>query len=207
MQDAPRTHDVVIIGAGSAGYAAACTVRDLGCDAALVDTGPLGGLCILRGCMPSKALLASGDALADARDSKQLGISARGVDADMEFIAARKRLLVSEFADYRIEGIERFPLYRGSARFLSANRISVGDAVIEAPRFIVATGSKIAPVALDGLEETGYLDSDDVLELEHIPESIVVLGGGYTACELGQFLSRLGARTTMLIRGRHLLTQ
>ncbi|MBV8725828.1 MAG: dihydrolipoyl dehydrogenase [Candidatus Eremiobacteraeota bacterium] len=208
MQAAPRTHDVVIIGAGSAGYAAACTVRDLGCDAALVDTGPLGGLCILRGCMPSKALLASSDALADARESKQLGICARAVDADMEFIAARKRFLVSEFADYRIDGIERFPLYRGSASFLSPNRIAVGDsALVDAPKFIVATGSKIAPAALDGLDQAGYLDSDRVLELEHVPKSVIVLGGGYTACELGQFLARLGAGTTMLIRGRHLLTQ
>ena len=208
MHGSSRSHDVVIVGAGSAGYAAACTVRDLGCDAALIDPGPLGGLCILRGCMPSKALLASSDALADARESTRLGITAANVDADMPFIAARKRMLVSEFADYRIEGIEHFPLYHGAARFLSPTRISVGDSVrIEAPKFIIATGSTIAPAGVAGLEQTGYLDSDIVLELEEVPKSVVVLGGGYTACELGQFLARLGAKTTMLIRGRHLLTQ
>ncbi|HEY2475572.1 MAG TPA: FAD-dependent oxidoreductase [Candidatus Cybelea sp.] len=202
-----RRHDVVVVGAGSAGYAAARTVRDVGCDAALVDHGPLGGLCILRGCMPSKALLASSDALQDARDATAVGITIADVQIDMPFIAARKRLLVKEFADYRIEGIERFPLYTGPARFLSPNEIAVGeDTVLEAGKFVVATGSKISAPELPGLSEVGYLDSDAVLELEAIPKSVIVLGGGYTACELGQFLSRMGARTTMLIRSEHLLT-
>jgi pyruvate/2-oxoglutarate dehydrogenase complex dihydrolipoamide dehydrogenase (E3) component len=208
MEKAARRHELIVVGAGSAGYAAARTARDVGCDVALVDTGPLGGLCILRGCMPSKALLASSDALADARDAGALGIHVKGVSIDVPFIAARKRALVKEFADYRIEGIEQFPLYHGTARFLSPTQILVGEATqLEAPKFIVATGSVIPPGVLPGLTETGYLDSDAVLELEEIPKSVVVLGGGYTACELGQFLSRMGARTTMLIRSGHLLTQ
>jgi pyruvate/2-oxoglutarate dehydrogenase complex dihydrolipoamide dehydrogenase (E3) component len=206
MQQIAR-HDLIVIGAGSAGFAAARTARDVGCNVALVDTGPLGGLCILRGCMPSKALLASSDALADARDAKALGIHVEGITVDMPFIAARKRALVKEFADYRIEGIERFPIYRGAARFLSPTSIAVGEAtVLEAPKFVVATGSLIPASVLPGLAETGYIDSDALLEIESIPKSVVVLGGGYTACELGQFLARMGARTTMLIRSGHLLT-
>lgn len=187
MQQIAR-HDLIVIGAGSAGFAAARTARDVGCNVALVDTGPLGGLCILRGCMPSKALLASSDALADARDAKALGIHVQDITVDMPFIAARKRGLVKEFADYRIEGIERFPIYRGAARFLSPTSIAVGKAtVLEAPKFVVATGSLIPASVLPGLAETGYIDSDALLEIESIPKSVVVLGGGYTACELGQF--------------------
>jgi pyruvate/2-oxoglutarate dehydrogenase complex dihydrolipoamide dehydrogenase (E3) component len=202
-----RRHDFVVVGAGSGGYAAACTSRDVGCDVALVDPGPLGGLCILRGCMPSKALLASSDALRDARDATVLGISAAGVSSDMPFIAARKRALVKEFADYRVSGIRNFTLYSGAARFLSPTKLLVGEsATLEADRFVIATGSVISPAELPGLQATGYLDSDSVLELERIPESVIVLGGGYTACELGQFLSRMGARTTMLVRSGHLLT-
>ncbi|HEY6325855.1 MAG TPA: dihydrolipoyl dehydrogenase [Candidatus Cybelea sp.] len=208
MESRSRRHELIVIGAGSAGYAAARTARDVGCDVALVDSGPLGGLCILRGCMPSKTLLASSDALQDARDARALGIDVEDVDVRMRFIAARKRALVQEFADYRIEGIEQFPLYLGAARFLAPTRIAVGDAtILEAPKFVVATGSVVTPPALPGLAETGYVDSDALLELEEIPKSAVVLGGGYTACELGQFLSRMGARTTMLIRSDHLLTQ
>ncbi len=207
MEAASRRHDVVVLGAGSAGYAAACTIRDIGCDVALIDSGPLGGLCILRGCMPSKALLASSDALADARHAKQLGITAGQIAADMPYIAARKGSLVAEFADYRIEGIQRFPLYLGRARFISPTQIAVDESlVIEAPKIIIATGSKIKLSSLPGLEATGYVDSDGVLDLDQVPKSVVVLGGGYTACELGQFLSRLGSSTSMLIRGRHLLS-
>lgn len=203
-----RRHDVAIVGAGSGGYAAARTSRDFGCDVAMIDVGPLGGLCILRGCMPSKALLASSDAIYDTRETAQLGIHVSGLRADVPAIFARKRLLVKGFADYRVEGIERFPLYKGPARFLSANEIAVGDGdVIEAKHFVIATGSVVTPTALPGLADAGYVDSDGVLELERIPESVVVLGGGYTACELGQFLARMGAKTTMLIRSGHLLTE
>jgi pyruvate/2-oxoglutarate dehydrogenase complex dihydrolipoamide dehydrogenase (E3) component len=205
--DRLRRHDLIVVGAGSGGYAAARTARDVSCDVALVDKGPLGGLCILRGCMPSKTLLASSDALVDAREARALGIGAQGLTVDMPFIAARKRDLVREFADYRIEGIEEFPLYLGAARFVSPTQLAVGDGtLLEAPKFIIATGSVVTPSSLPGLEEAGYVDSDAVLELGRIPKSVVVLGGGYTACELGQFLARMGAQTTMLIRSGHLLT-
>lgn len=208
MNHPPRRHDVVVLGAGSAGYAAARTARDVGCDVALVDQGPLGGLCILRGCMPSKALLASSDALQDAREARVLGIGVDGISTDVPFIAARKRELVREFAAYRIEGIHDFPLYLGAARFLSPTRLSVGEAeVLEANTFIIATGSVVHAGIVPGLTDVGYIDSDAVLELEEIPKSVVVLGGGYTACELGQFLARMGARTTLLIRSGHCLTE
>ncbi len=201
-------HDVVIVGAGSGGYAAARTSRDFGCDVAMVDAGPLGGLCILRGCMPSKALIASSDAIYDAREAEQLGIHVNGLHSDVPAIFARKRALVKEFADYRVKGIERFPLYIGPARFLSPTQLAVGNGdVVEAKHFIIATGSLVPPAALQGLVETGYVDTDCVLELDRIPESLVVLGGGYTACELGQFLARMGAKTTILIRSGHLLTE
>ncbi len=206
MKSPASCHDVIVIGAGSGGYAAARTARDVGCDVALVDPGPLGGLCILRGCMPSKAMLASSDAMQDARDARELGIHVGSVTADMPFIAARKRALVKDFADYRTEGIEQFPLYPGPARFISPTQIAVGERTLEAKRFIIATGSVVTPSVLPGLAETGFIDSDGVLDLEAIPKSAIVLGGGFTACELGQFLARMGARTTMLIRSGHLLT-
>ncbi len=200
-------HDVVVVGAGSGGYAAARTVGDFGCSAALVDHGPLGGLCILRGCMPSKAFLASSDAAQDARETGALGVHVGGVTVDMPYILRRKRELVKEFADYRIEGIAKFPLYSGRATFVSPNELQVGDdTILRADKFIIATGSVVQPALVPGLPETGFLDTDTALELEQVPASAIVLGGGFTACELGQFLSRMGAKTTMLIRSGHLLT-
>jgi len=120
--------------------------------------------------MPSKALLASSDALYDARESGALGIHVAGTSADMPFIARRKRELVKEFAEYRVDGIEKFPVYCGRAAFLSEREVQVGDdVVLEGRRFIIATGSVPAPPVLPGLAKAGYLDSDAILDLERIP--------------------------------------
>ncbi|MDP3597989.1 MAG: FAD-dependent oxidoreductase, partial [Nitrospirota bacterium] len=98
-----KAHDVVVIGGGSAGYAAARTARDAGADVAIVDQGPLGGLCILRGCMPTKAILRSADVAALLGRAKEFGLSPVSVRADLSAIVDRKDRLVREFADYRIE--------------------------------------------------------------------------------------------------------
>lgn len=201
-------YDLVVIGAGSGGFAAARTARDLGAKVALVDHGPLGGLCILRGCMPSKALIASSDAVADLETFKELGVHAGDVHVDFDYIMKRKAHLIRGFADYRIEGIEKFPLYDGRAKFISESEVQVGDdTVLEAKKFIVATGSVVAPAqAVHGLVETGYIDSDGALEIAKLPTSMVVLGGGYIGCELGQFFARMGVKVTIVLRSRHLLS-
>ncbi len=98
-------------------------------------------------------------------------------------------------------------MHRGHVHFVSDGAVEVGDNVrLHAKSFVIATGSVVAPVQIPGLQEAGYLDSDSVLELESIPGSVAVFGGGYTACELGQFLARMGAKTTIFIRSGHLLT-
>jgi pyruvate/2-oxoglutarate dehydrogenase complex dihydrolipoamide dehydrogenase (E3) component len=203
-----KKHGLVVVGAGSGGFAAARTARDLGADVALVDQGPLGGLCILRGCMPSKTLIASSDAAQDMREAGELGIHAHGMTIDFPHIMRRKRELVKGFADYRIEGIETFPLYMGKARFLSSKELQIGDdVVIEGEKFVIATGSVVAPAsAVHGLEDVGYIDSDGALELTELPKSLIVLGGGYIGCELGQFFARMGVKTQIVLRSRHLLS-
>jgi pyruvate/2-oxoglutarate dehydrogenase complex dihydrolipoamide dehydrogenase (E3) component len=200
-------YDLVVIGGGSGGYAAARTARELGANVAIVDHGPLGGLCILKGCMPSKTLLASSDRAQDIRESGELGVTASEPAIDMAAILARKRAVIGGFADYRIEGLRSFPLYEGQASFQSATVVRVGEEVeLEAKNFVIATGSSVAPAALPGLSEAGFVDSDQVLDGERLPKSIVVLGGGYVGTELGQFLSRVGVKTTFLIRASHLLS-
>ena len=200
-------YDLVVIGAGSGGYAAARTARDLGATVALVDHGPLGGLCILRGCMPSKTLIASSDLVADIRDGAELGVTAGTPSIDLAHIFDRKREVIAGFTSYRVDGIKSFPLYEGLASFESPHVLRVGtDVLLEAKNFVVATGSVVAPPVIPGLIEAGYLDSDAVLESAYVPKSIVVLGGGYVGSELGQFLARMGVRTTFLIRAKHLLS-
>lgn len=201
-----QSFDLIVIGAGSGGYAAARTARALGASVAFVDPGPLGGLCILRGCMPSKTLLATSDAAHEMREARHLGVNGGEPEVDFPMIMARKREIIQGFADYRIEGIETFPVFRNPARFLSAKEIQVGAQVLTARRFVIGTGSVIAPPVLPGLVEAGYIDSDQALELTEKPKSLIVLGGGFVACELGQFFARIGVATTILIRAPHLLS-
>jgi pyruvate/2-oxoglutarate dehydrogenase complex dihydrolipoamide dehydrogenase (E3) component len=200
-------YDLVIVGAGSGGYAAARTARDLGATVAMVDPGPLGGLCILRGCMPSKTLLATSDRAHDVREAGELGVQAASPTIDLPYVMARKREVIKGFTDYRVEQLQSFPLYEGAARFVSPTEIRVGtDMTIQAKSFVVGTGSVVAPPVVPGLEEAGYIDSDQALEIVTLPSSLIVLGGGYVATELGQFFARLGVRTTIVIRAKHLLS-
>ena len=198
--------DVVVIGGGSAGYAAARAAADLGARVGIVDKGPLGGLCILRGCMPSKTLLRSSDIMSLIRRAKEFGLGASNLRVDLAAINDRKRRLIKGFADYRIEQLKskRFKLIRGSARFESATRIRVGSKTVDAGSFVIATGSVHKKVAVPGLEDVGYITSDDALDLRKLPRSMIVLGGGPIATELGQFYCRMGTRTTLIQRSGHI---
>lgn len=202
------THDLLVIGGGSAGYAAARTARDHGAQVGIVDPGPLGGLCILRGCMPSKAILRSSDIIALMRRAKEFGLAAVDAQADLNAILDRKTKLVAEFAEDRIKNLKdtRFTLYEEPAMFLSPHEVKVGHKVLTAKAFLIATGSVPTRVAIPGLEEVGYLTSDDVLDLRKKPESLLVLGGGAVALELGQFYARIGTQVTMIQRSPHLLS-
>ncbi|MDE2572115.1 MAG: dihydrolipoyl dehydrogenase [bacterium] len=196
-----------MVGAGSAGYAAARTARELGKRVAFVDPGPLGGLCILRGCMPSKTLLRSGELAQLAREAGELGVQVRVEGYDWPRMVERKRRIIEGFADYRIEGIRDFPVFAGPARFLSGHEIEVGGQRLHGQRFLIATGSVVSgPEDVPGLAEVGYLTSDEVLELERPPKSVIVLGGGYVAAELGQFMHRMGVATTFIQRSPRLLS-
>ena len=170
--------DLVIIGGGSAGFAAARTASDLGANVAIVDKGPLGGLCILRGCMPSKTLLRSSDIMALMKRASEFGLSTGKLGADMGAINDRKKKLIKEFADYRAGQLKdpKYNLIKGTASFLDPNRIKVGKKTIESEAFIITTGSNHARVPVPGLEEAGYLTSDELLDSRTIYKSMIVLG-------------------------------
>jgi len=201
--------DVVVIGGGSAGYAAASTAQSAGAKVAIVDKGPLGGLCILRGCMPTKAILRSSDIFSLMRRAKEFGLSVQNSSADLAAINDRKNQLIAEFASYRVEQLNdpRFTLIQENASFISQNALKVGGKTLTAKNFIIATGSSIAEFPVNGLAESGYLTSDDILELRQAPESMIVLGAGPVAVELAQFFCRIGTRTTLIQRSEHILSK
>jgi len=208
-----ESFDFIVIGGGSAGYAAARTAVDAGLKTAVIDGAEeLGGLCILRGCMPSKTYIESANRFLTLREADEFGLKAEGIGFDATRILARKKRLIGEFADYRREQLEsrRFTLFRGKASFLDATSVSISDGrdagrVVEGKQFLLATGSVITIPEFEGLESADYLTSDDVLESDDVPESILVLGAGPIALEFAHYYSAMGARVHILLRGPELL--
>jgi len=206
--------DFLVIGGGSAGYAAARTAHEEGLSVIVIEGGEdVGGLCILRGCMPSKALIESANRMQTLRRADEFGLRAENIAFDGSAIINRKRRLIKEFADYRKDQFEdgRFEFLRGRAAFTDPTHVeaTLFDGTTEAIEFkscLISTGSVIAAPPIAGLEETGYITSDHALELEEIPESIIVLGGGPIALELVHFYAALGVRTTIIQRSPHVLS-
>ena len=200
-------YDFCVIGAGSAGYAAATIARALGKSVVIAEsTAPLGGLCILRGCMPSKTLLRSAEVAHLVAEAPQFGIEPGGMRVIAPAVMARKRRIIKDFADYRTLDIDKFPVLRGAVAFTGPDLLMVGRTIVRAKKYLVATGSVINVPDIPGLTDAGYATSDDVLEWDSLPESVVVLGGGLVACELAQYLARLGVKVTMLQRSLSLLS-
>ncbi|HLP78934.1 MAG TPA: FAD-dependent oxidoreductase, partial [Candidatus Paceibacterota bacterium] len=201
--------DVAVIGGGSGGYAAARTAAGEGLKTVVIDGAEtLGGLCILRGCMPTKALLHAAEVMHLVSHPEAFGIRTEGVTFDFAKVMARKNALIKDFADYRAQQLNngKFKLIRAHARFADEHTLELSsNRRLTAKHFIVSTGSTIAPSPLPQLDEVGYLTSDSALELTRLPRSIIVLGGGAVALEFAQFFARFGVKTTVIQRSPHVL--
>lgn len=207
-----ETFDFVVIGGGSAGYNAASTACGLGLKTAVIEgADQLGGLCILRGCMPSKTLIESANRFLSMQRAAEFGLRTGGTPSfHGEEIIERKRRLIAEFADYRAKQLEsgRFRFLRGEARFIDPHTIEIGgDTRIAGRTFLIATGSTQKIVDVPGLRETGFIDSDAMLDSARIPDSIVILGGGATAMEAAHYYSALGAKVTVIQRSGQVLKE
>ncbi len=211
MNTHPYDFDVCVIGGGSGGYAAARTARDAGLRVAVVDgSEQLGGLCILRGCMPTKTLLHAADVLHTARHhAAELGLVIPAAGFDWEKVFARKQFLVADWAGYRAGQLEdeRLHLVRKKAEFIDPHTLGFDDGgTLTAAHFVIATGSRVSPPPLPALEKIGCIDSDDALVLENPPKSMIVLGAGPVALEFAQFFARLDVKVTVIQRSDQLLS-
>ena len=218
MEEAPQHFDFAILGGGSAGYAAARTAASLNLHTAVIDGAEeLGGLCILRGCMPSKTLIETANRALVLRNAGEFGLSRpQFQEVDTRFVRFRKRRLIHEFASYRQEQLQqgRFELIRGTGTFESAEgdilrlRIQLregGEKFITAGSVLIATGSVISVPKISGLSEAGYWTSDTLLDVEEIPPAITVLGGGAIALEMAHYLEAIGRKVNVIQRSPQLL--
>lgn len=204
-------YDVAIIGGGSGGYAAARTSAAGGKKTVVIEGGKeVGGLCILRGCMPTKALLYGAEVFHLVQHSQPFGVQTDCPTIDFQKLMARKDRLIADFASYRVKQLNsgKFDFIRAMARFADPHTVELSDGKkITAENFIVATGSVVAPSPLEALNKVGYITSDEALSLTSLPKSMIVLGGGAVAVEAAQFFCRLGVRVTLIQRSPHLIKE
>ncbi|MBM3846070.1 MAG: NAD(P)/FAD-dependent oxidoreductase [Verrucomicrobia bacterium] len=201
--------DCIIIGGGSAGYAAARTTATAGLRTAVIEGGSeMGGLCILRGCMPTKALLYAAEVLHLAQRSSIWGLRTGEVSCDWEAVIRRKDLMVEEFASYRRQQLTsgRFELFRGQARFVSPHVVEMSDGRrFHGRSLMIATGSVCSDPPVPALRDVGVITSDDALSLKVLPKSLIVLGGGAVAVEFAQLFQRMGVQVTLIQRSSQIL--
>jgi pyruvate/2-oxoglutarate dehydrogenase complex dihydrolipoamide dehydrogenase (E3) component len=203
--------DVAVIGGGSGGYAAARTTANAGLKTVVIEGGEeVGGLCILRGCMPTKALLYAAEVKHLAEQAATWGVQAGKVGFNLTRVMARKSAQVKDFADYRAKQLNhgKFKFIRANASFLDKYTVALSNGkTLRARNFVIATGSRVAPPPLPALAEVGYLTSDDAVMLKKLPKSLIILGGGAIACEFAQFFARFGVQVTVIQRGAQLLKE
>ncbi len=199
-------YDLAVIGAGSAGFLAATAAAELGAHVALIGHGTIGGTCVNVGCVPSKTMIRATETIRHAEvASRFAGICADGRVADWRAVVRQKDELVSSLRQAKY--IDLLPSYNtvayrvGRAR-LNREGVTVNGNPIKAGKIIIATGADAVAPSIPGIETVPYLTSTTALELEQLPRSLLVIGGGYIGCELGQMFARAGVKVTIAVRCR-----
>lgn len=206
--------DLAVIGSGGAAFSAAIRARALGKTVVMIERGTIGGTCVNVGCVPSKALLAAADARHVATDagSRFPGIETGAGSVDMPALLASKQALLEGLRETKyvdIAAAHGWSIMSGDATFVGTAdapvvRVAASGEVteIEAEHYLVATGAQPWAPEIPGLSDVDYLTSTTAMELTEVPESLLVLGGGYVALEQAQLFARLGTSVTMLVRSR-----
>ena len=212
---ATRHYDAIVIGAGQGGIPLARTLAGAGRQTALVEREHVGGTCVNEGCTPSKTMVASAKAAYFDRRSADYGIQNGPVTVDMVRVRQRKREIVESFRsgnERRIENTENLDLVRGEARFTGPNELEVrldsGETLeLRAENVFMNVGARPGSVPLEGLEGIPALNSTSIMELDEVPEHLLVLGGGYVGLKFAQMFRRFGSEVTVVQRGPRLLSR
>ena len=207
-------YDAIVVGSGQGGTPLCRALAEAGMRTALVERVHVGGTCINEGCTPTKTMVASARVAYLARRGADYGVQTGSVSVDLKRVRQRKRAIVDKFrngSQARLEKTENLDLIFGTASFTGTKtlmvRVKDGERLLSAERIFINAGTRAAVPALEGLKSVPFLDNASIMELESVPEHLVILGGGYIGLEFGQMFRRFGSRVTIVHRGKQLLTR
>lgn len=202
-----KSYDVIVIGSGC-GMGVVENAINEGLRVALVDKGPAGGTCLNVGCIPSKMLMSVADRVMEINEAGRYGIKARidSIDFGAVMREMRDKVIPEHKQIRRSLGEEkRIDYYEGTGRFVDRYELEVNNYRIKGDKIFIASGSRPAIPDIDGLDKIPYLTSETLLQLEELPESLLIIGGGYIACEYGHFFSAMGTKVTIVQDRQRLL--
>ena len=210
----PERYDAIVVGSGQGGTPLSRALAEAGMRTALVERLHVGGTCINEGCTPTKTMVASARVAYLARRGADYGVQTGSVSVDLKRVRQRKRAIVDKFrngSQARLEKTENLDLIFGIASFTGAKTLMVqvkdGERLLSAELIFINAGTRAAVPPLEGLNGVPFLDNASMMELESVPEHLVILGGGYIGLEFGQMFRRFGSRVTIVQRGEQLLTR
>jgi pyruvate/2-oxoglutarate dehydrogenase complex dihydrolipoamide dehydrogenase (E3) component len=214
MNESPQ-FDAIIIGSGQGGNPLAIALAEAGMRTAMIERKHVGGTCINEGCTPTKTMVASGRVAYLARRAADYGVLTGPISIDMPKVRQRKRDIVDTFRNggqSRLEKSANLELIFGDASFTGPRTALVrlrdgGERTISAKYIFINAGTRASRPKLDGLDAVPFLDNVSIMELDVVPDHLLILGGGYIGLEFGQLFRRLGSRVTIVQSGRQLLTR
>jgi pyruvate/2-oxoglutarate dehydrogenase complex dihydrolipoamide dehydrogenase (E3) component len=202
-------YDAVIIGTGQAGPSLAVRLAGAGMKTAIVERKRFGGTCVNTGCIPTKTLVASARAAHIARPAGEYGVRIGGsITVDMKKIKARKDAVVArsnEGVEKWLKSTENLRVYEGHARFQDAHQLRVGNEILEADKIFVNVGGRASTPPLRGLDQVSYLNNSTMMDMDFLPEHLIVIGGSYVGLEFAQMYRRFGSKVTIVERGPRLI--
>jgi len=208
--DAMNRYDAIIIGTGQAGPSLAARLADTGMRVAVIERGRFGGTCVNNGCTPTKTLIASAHAAHLAHRATEYGIEVGPVKLDMGRIKARKDALVERSRTSLEKWLTTYrntTIYRGQARFIDPRTVAVGAETLAAERVFIDVGGRPHVPDLPGVREVPYLTSESMMDVDFVPEHLIVVGGSYVGLEFGQMYRRFGSRVTVIEMAAHLIAR
>ncbi|HLB05938.1 MAG TPA: FAD-dependent oxidoreductase, partial [Thermodesulfobacteriota bacterium] len=204
-------YDLAILGGGSAAFAAAIKATDLGAEVAVCEEWVIGGTCLNRGCIPSKNLLKASEVFYYSHHQPFKGIEIPAGSVDFARVIEQKDDLVRELRKEKYLNIlrenKKIHYYEGSASFISADQVRLGDRVLKGDKFIIATGASPQVIPFKGIERIDFLNSTTALDLKKLPASMIILGGRLVAVEMAQIYAHFGTRVTILQRSPRIIPE